>query len=554
MTHPHLIPRPAATLILVRDTSQGMETLMLQRSLQAAFIPGGYVFPGGAVDPEDSDPAFLAHVSGVDDARACSLLGLEHGGLAFWIAAVRECFEEAGVLLAYDAAGTIVEAGSTAAFERARAELENGNASFLDLCRRFNLRLALDEVPYFSHWITQLGAPRRFTTRFFAALAPNGQTASHDATETIHHVWIRPAEALARHRSGDMKMVLATTSTLEILSCFDEAEAFLAHARSIKVSAPLFPRYARRGTAQSILLEGDPAYAEIGKLDCSGIGTFSCEIIPGMAVQIADTVRRVTAPNPGVMTGPGTNTYVLGTDGDFTIIDPGPADEVHIENLLAITGGCIRWILVTHTHLDHSAAAARLKQHTGAPMVGMPANHPDRQDLLFQPDIIPKDGQLLELAGCRLRAIHTPGHASNHLCYFLEDEGLLFTGDHIMQGSTVVINPPDGDMAAYMQSLIKLRDLQAEYLAPGHGFLMDRPDRAIDGLLNHRLKREKKIIASLSAVGSSSLLDLVPLAYDDVPAHKHHVASRSLLAHLLKLRSEGRASESGGFWVLSPDA
>jgi glyoxylase-like metal-dependent hydrolase (beta-lactamase superfamily II) len=123
-----------------------------------------------------------------------------------------------------------------------------------------------------------------------------------------------------------------------------------------------------------------------------------------------------------------------------------------------------------------------------------------------------------------------------------------------MQGSTVVINPPDGDMAAYMQSLVKLRNLHADYIAPGHGFLMDRPAQAIDALLNHRLKREKKIIDSLSSVGASPLWDLVPLAYDDVPEHKHRVASRSLLAHLLKLRSEGRVSESGDAWALSPDA
>jgi glyoxylase-like metal-dependent hydrolase (beta-lactamase superfamily II)/8-oxo-dGTP pyrophosphatase MutT (NUDIX family) len=554
MTHPHLIPRPAATLILVRDTSHGMEVLMLQRSHQASFIPGGYVFPGGAVDPEDSDPAFLEHVTGMDDARASQLLGVEHGGLTFWIAALRECFEEAGVLLAYDDAGNAVEADSAGTLEQARAELENGDASFLDLCRRFNLRLALDELPYFSHWITQLGAPRRFTTRFFAALAPKGQTASHDETETIHHVWIRPADALAGHRSGEMNMVLATTRTLEILSSFDKAEEFIDHARTIKVSAPLFPRYARRGTSQSILLEGDPAYAEIGKLDCTGTGAFSCEIVPGEVVQISPAVRRMTAPNPGLMTGPGTNTYVLGTGEDFAIIDPGPADEAHIENLLTLTGGRIRWILVTHTHLDHSPAAVRLKQFTGAVLFGMASSHPDRQDLLFQPDLVPEDGQTLELAGCRLRVIHTPGHAANHLCYFLEDESLLFTGDHIMQGSTVVINPPDGDMAAYLQSLIKLRNLHADYIAPGHGFLMDRPDRAIDALLKHRLTREKKIIKSLSANGPSSLLDLVPLAYDDVPEHKHRLASRSLLAHLLKLHSEGRVSESGDRWMLTPDA
>ncbi len=554
MTYPPLTPRPAATLLLVRDTPNGMEVLMLQRTHRAAFIPGGYVFPGGAVDAEDESPAFLDFVAGVNDAHASSMLNLDSGGLAFWIAAIRECFEEAGILLAYDSAGKLLEADAAEALEDKRAELAKGNGSFIDLCRDFGLRLALDRMTYFAHWITQLGAPRRFTTRFFAAVAPNGQTASHDTTETIHHLWIRPAEALARQRGGEMKMAFATIRTLETLAMFHNAEAFIAHARSIGSPAPLLPRYARRGTSECILLDGDPAYAEIGKLDRTGAGTFSCEILPGEVTQISDTVRRLTAANAGVMTGPGTNTYVLGRHGEFAVIDPGPLDARHIEKLLELTGGRIRWILVTHTHLDHSPAAVRLKQHTGAQLLGMPATHPDRQDLDFQPDLIPEDGQTLELAGCRLRIVHTPGHASNHVCYFLEDENLLFTGDHVMQGSTVVINPPDGDMAAYMQSLRKIKALNAEYLAPGHGFLMDRPDCVIDDLLGHRSRREQKIIDSLSRMESSLLEELVPLAYDDVPEHKHRAASRSLLAHLIKLQSEGRVKHSAEGWRLVPES
>jgi 8-oxo-dGTP pyrophosphatase MutT (NUDIX family) len=175
-----------------------MEVLMLQRTHRAAFIPGAYVFPGGAVDPGDSDPSFQNLVRDLDDLHASRMLNLDQGGMAFWIAAVRECFEEAGVLMAYDSAGNIVDAESSDVFARARTELANGNGSFIDVCRDFGLRLALDRMTYFSHWITQLGAPRRFTTRFFAAVAPDGQTASHDTTETIHHLWIRPGEALSR--------------------------------------------------------------------------------------------------------------------------------------------------------------------------------------------------------------------------------------------------------------------------------------------------------------------------------------------------------------------
>jgi glyoxylase-like metal-dependent hydrolase (beta-lactamase superfamily II)/8-oxo-dGTP pyrophosphatase MutT (NUDIX family) len=531
-----------------------MEVLMLQRTHRAAFIPGGYVFPGGAVDPEDSDPAFQEFIGGMDDEFASKALNLESGGLAFWIAAVRECFEEAGMLLAYDRAGDMVRTDSFDDFERIRAEVDNGKANLIDVCRRYGLRLALDRIAYFAHWITQLGAPRRFTTRFFAAVAPDGQTASQDNTETIHHVWMRPADALERQRASDMKMAFATIHTLELLARFDKAEAFIAHARTLKPAAPLLPRYARRGATECILLDGDPAYAEIGKLDCTGVGTFSGEIVAGEVTQLSETVRRVAASNAGIMTGPGTNTYVLGAGNEFAVIDPGPADERHIEKLLEVTGGRIRWILVTHTHLDHSPAAHRLKLHTGAQLLGMPANHPDRQDLGFHPDLILQDGQTLALAGCRLRVVHTPGHASNHVCYFLEDESLLFTGDHVMQGSTVVINPPDGDMADYLQSLLKIRNLNAEYIAPGHGFLMDQPHKVVDGLMLHRALREQKIVDALTRVESALLWELVVLVYDDVPEHKHRAASRSLLAHLIKLRAEGRVIESGERWKLATQA
>lgn len=554
MTQVPLTPRPAATLVLVRDSRNGMEVLMVQRSHRAAFIPGGYVFPGGAVDPEDSDPAFLDCIGGMDDARASSILNLERGGLAFWIAALRECFEEAGLLLAYDGNGKLVGNDSSAAIERVRAEIANGNGNFIALCRNFGLQLALDRMNYFAHWTTQLKAPRRFTTRFFATVAPGGQTVSHDQTETIHHLWINPSEALERHRSGQMPMAFATSKTLEMLSMFNEADAFIAHVRTIKSPPLLFPRFARRGTSDCILLDDHPAYAEIGKLDRTGAGTFSCEIVPGEVTQISDRVRRLTAPNAGIMTGPGTNTYVLGTEEGFAVIDPGPADDAHMDRLLAMTNGRIRWILVTHTHLDHSSAAARIKECTGARLLGRPANHHEWQDNDFHPDIVLEDGETLEIAGCRLSAVHTPGHASNHVCYFLHDENLLFTGDHIMQGSTVVINPPDGDMAAYIQSLLKIKNLNADYLAPGHGFLMDRPGQVIERLLRHRLGREQKIIESLSRIETGRLWDLVPLAYDDVPEHKHRAASRSLLAHLLKLRAEGRVTESNDAWMLASDS
>ncbi|HSQ72154.1 MAG TPA: MBL fold metallo-hydrolase, partial [Rubrivivax sp.] len=189
---------------------------------------------------------------------------------------------------------------------------------------------------------------------------------------------------------------------------------------------------------------------------------------------------------------------------------------------------------------------------------GRIAAHPQWQDKSFAPDVEPRHGDRLPLGpGSTLRVIHTPGHASNHLCYLLEEERLLFTGDHVMQGSTVVINPPDGDMAAYLQALRMLLEEDLQWLAPGHGFLVAEPHAVLRALIAHRLKREAKVTVALRQAGPASLDDLLPRVYDDVPAALHAMARRSLLAHLLKLRGEGStrvaaedadAGEGGGLW------
>jgi glyoxylase-like metal-dependent hydrolase (beta-lactamase superfamily II) len=248
------------------------------------------------------------------------------------------------------------------------------------------------------------------------------------------------------------------------------------------------------------------------------------------------------------MTGPGTNTYLLGAGGDIAVIDPGPAIDAHIEAVLAAAGTRIRWILVTHTHKDHSPAAALLKARTGATLMGMPPPPFENQDQSFRPDRVPVHGERIELAGCMLRVIHAPGHASNQLCFLLEQEKLLFTGDHVMQGSTVVINPPDGDMRIYLDSLRQLQCEDIAWFAPGHGFLMDKTQEALERLLIHRLARENKVLNAVRQAGTATLDALLPVVYDDVPARLHPVASRSLLAHLIKLKAEHKLVEALGRW------
>jgi glyoxylase-like metal-dependent hydrolase (beta-lactamase superfamily II) len=262
---------------------------------------------------------------------------------------------------------------------------------------------------------------------------------------------------------------------------------------------------------------------------------------------LAPGLVRITAPNPGVMTGPGTNSYVIG-ERELAVIDPGPDIPSHVQMLCEAVGARLTWILCTHTHPDHSPAARALKAATGAMVGGMRAPQDGRQDADFRPDRELADGDTIRIAGRTLRAVHTPGHASNHLCYLLEESGMLFTGDHVMQGSTVVISPPDGDMQAYLASLERLLALEIAALAPGHGWIIATPHEEVRRLIAHRLKREAKVAAALARRSPATLDALVPLAYDDVPERLHPVARRSLHAHLIKLAREGKAVETAEDW------
>ena len=277
------------------------------------------------------------------------------------------------------------------------------------------------------------------------------------------------------------------------------------------------------------------------------------QLVSGTALAIAPQVRRLVAGNPGLMTGPGTNTYLVGggTRNEWAAIDPGPAIDAHVEAILAAAPGPITRIFATHTHTDHSPATVALKAHTGAKVHGLAARHREWQDASFVPDITLTGGERIELVpGTTLAAIHTPGHASNHLCYLLEEERTLFTGDHVMQMSTVVINPPDGDMRAYIESLRSLLDRDLDWLGPGHGFLMAEPRRAMEKIIAHRLGREAKVIVAVRDLQPASSEALLEQVYADVPARLQPMAMRSLAAHLLKLRDDGIASESGGSWSL----
>ncbi len=261
------------------------------------------------------------------------------------------------------------------------------------------------------------------------------------------------------------------------------------------------------------------------------------DVVAGRLVEVRPGVGRLTAPNPGMMTGPGTNCYLIGTD-EVVVVDPGPDDEGHVAALVEAGGGRIRWIALTHTHVDHWPATPALKAATGAEVVGFGS----RDGLEVDREL--GDGDVVGRGDAALTAVHTPGHASNHVCFWDAGRRLLFTGDHVMSGSTVVIAPPDGDMAAYLASLEKVRALAPDALAPAHGPLLTDPDAYVGHYIDHRLAREAAVADALAGAGpdGADTETIVKAVYVDVHELLHPVARFSVWAHLRKLADEGRAT------------
>lgn len=278
---------------------------------------------------------------------------------------------------------------------------------------------------------------------------------------------------------------------------------------------------------------------------------------PGRLAEVAPGIRRLLCDNPGPFTGRGTNTWIIG-EGEVAVLDPGPMDAAHLAALsAALAGERVSHILVSHTHRDHSPGAAALRAATGAPTLAFgPHQTPpelggEGGDHDFAPDIALPDGALIEGAGWRLRALHTPGHCANHLCFALEGTGMVFSADHVMSWATTVVSPPDGDMAAYIASLDRLLALpDARLFLPGHGAPLPEPLAFVAALKAHRLAREARVREALHAAPGADALGLVRAVYGAglaeglVPA-----AARSLLAHLLKLEAEGLARRAGAGWV-----
>ena len=522
---------PAATVLLLRDGGSGVEVLMTRRSASASFAPGAYVFPGGGIDAADA----LAHGQSTRRASQSDL------HLTQAIAAIRESFEELGILLARRADGSHASDADIANLDR--------HLPFAAQCQAQGLRLAADEVYVLAHWVTDRDLPKRFDVPFLVARMPAGQQAVADESEQFEPVWLSPTQALARHAADQFFMLFPTIRTLERLRSYTSVDAVLADCA--KNEEPLWTSCPRAGMLQgrqARFMEHESAYGELHMTCPDGQIVHALDWQTARPVPLLKNLQRLTAANPGVMTGPGTNSYLVGEAATgYIVIDPGPADADHLQRLWLATNGDIRMIVCTHSHADHSPGALPLQALCAnkPPILGLPSAPTARANSEFVPDRALAHGERLQLGQegvtHTLRVLHTPGHAANHVCLVLLEDGLLFSGDHILNGSTTVVDPPDGDMNDYLASLDLLsaacEEHQIEFILPAHGYVLDQASQAIARLRAHRLQREAKILRVMQANPNGTMDDWVAQAYDDVDARIWPVAKRSLLAHVQRIES-----------------
>lgn len=430
-------PRPirqAATLIVLRDGAQGLETLLLRRAEKPNDQnSGASVFPGGLLDAHDRH--LHACCAGIDDAQASARLSVEAGGLDYYAAAVRECFEEAGLLMAQDAQQRLVnlEQLDGAQLAAMRAAAAAGTAALVAMCEERGWRLAVDKLSYFAHWLTPPGMPRRFDTRFFVAALPPGQSVQVDRVEIADHAWLRPLEAIDPARG--LKLMNVQRRILQQLAQFGSVDECLAHARGLQRIVLNMPRLANGpGGPRPINIE-EPAYAEVGFVDPEGRGHARHTLEAGLVLALTPRVLRVTGR---AGEGPGAHSYFVGTaSGDaWALVDPWPNDPVHARALAAAAPGPVRWLLSTQHAVDAAA------------MHALRAAWLDAQYLGAEP------GRELLLGDAAFRVLAPSGNAAAR-GFLLVPEGLLLAGTATWAASDL----PE----------------QVAWLAHSHGFL--RPAR-----------------------------------------------------------------------------
>lgn len=487
--------RDAATLVILRDSEPGPRVLVTVRPQHLRFMGGAWVFPGGALADADGDPRW-GDAATLDHTTASTRLEDEPDpdrALGLHICALREAFEEVGFLLG---------SGPLESLDRSDAEHPE---LFLARCLERGIVLDASALVPGARWVTPLGAPIRFDTRFFLVRAPDAWEPMPDPDEVARCMWLTPAEALGEHAAGRAPMAPPTVETLQMLDGHEHVAAVIEAVR------------AKRGRGGSIL-----------------------------AQRLSPLVQVVLAPNPGLMTGPGTNTYVVGR-GPAVVIDPAVEDQEYLAKVSDLAGE-IAQILITHRHADHVGGALELQRRTGAPVRAFGPD--DAGGAIVEPL---SDGDRIEAGSARLVALHCPGHASDHLCFLLDETSTLFSGDNVLGEGTAVIAPPDGDMAAYMDSLQRLVELDIDRIYPGHLKPLDHGRAVIAGYIEHRRARERSILEALRETERSlTPEDIVELVYADVSPALHPVARFSVEAHLDMLLSQGRVQRHGERWAVVP--
>jgi glyoxylase-like metal-dependent hydrolase (beta-lactamase superfamily II)/8-oxo-dGTP pyrophosphatase MutT (NUDIX family) len=481
-------PRPAATLVIVRDGPTGLEVLLTIRPRHLRFMAGAAVFPGGAVAPADLDERWdRVSVLSARDARSALDIDDERVALAVYVCALRESFEEVGFDLGLSDSPTRREAD--------RPDL------WLDWFLDSGTSLPTERLAPAGRWITPAGAPVRFDAWFFLAQAPAGWEPVPDPSEVERCLWITPAAALDQLGRGELAMAPPTIEMVQRLAGYDNADDALRRLQEDRLT---------------------------------GAGRV-------ISVRLSPVVHIVLAPNPSLMTGPGTNSYVVGTGPTF-VIDPGVDDEEYLDELAKVAGD-VSQILITHRHPDHVGGALALSQRTGAPVRAF------GREPAGSAEVVPlSDDEVVGSGGVELRALHTPGHASDHLCFFLPGTpNCLFSGDNILGEGTSVIAPPDGDMGAFLRSLDRIADLDAERIYPGHFRPLDGGRAVIEQLISHRAERGEAILGSLTS-GPRTLAEIVEEVYVDTPPALHPVAEMSVLAHLEMFRASDLVEVADGRW------